>query len=490
MITWMQKHRKYLVITIWISTIAFIGAGFVGWGQFDLNMDRSKSIAKVGDRVVTIREFQLTYSNIYNYYNRMFKGQLTKEKAKELGIENQVYITLINNALLLNYADELGLLVTDDEVKEALKNNNNFKKEGKFSKEIYYRVLKSIGMKPKEYEESLRKELLLTKLNKFLKTPTTKLEIETIASALTMQDKLEYMIIEKKESDLNISENILKAYWEKHKNNYMTKKSYSLDTVDFYAKDINITDEAKLKDFYQKNRLNYKDKNGKIKSFKLAKREVEQDYKLKKARHQALMSFAKFKKGKIETTSKIVIFDRDENVTQKEIAKIRKAKKGDFIKPIKLKDRYIISKLTSINNPRPMDFEAAREMALQDLKSSLIKKELEKEAKNLLPKFKGEVSDFVSREDSLKGLNRFEAMSFLDFVFKNPYSRGYKILVGSNKAVIYRIIDQKISDKKRLKELEPFIKSNIAKIKSSEINKNLISLLKKKYKIESYYKGE
>lgn len=26
MITWMQKHKKWLIITIWVSAIAFIGA--------------------------------------------------------------------------------------------------------------------------------------------------------------------------------------------------------------------------------------------------------------------------------------------------------------------------------------------------------------------------------------------------------------------------------------------------------------------------------
>ena len=35
MITWMQRHKKWLVITIWISTIAFVGAGFVGWGSYE-----------------------------------------------------------------------------------------------------------------------------------------------------------------------------------------------------------------------------------------------------------------------------------------------------------------------------------------------------------------------------------------------------------------------------------------------------------------------
>ncbi|WP_100954241.1 hypothetical protein [Helicobacter pylori] len=45
MIEWMQNHRKYLVVTIWISTIAFIAAGMIGWGQYSFSLD-SDSAAK------------------------------------------------------------------------------------------------------------------------------------------------------------------------------------------------------------------------------------------------------------------------------------------------------------------------------------------------------------------------------------------------------------------------------------------------------------
>ncbi|MCJ7766283.1 MAG: SurA N-terminal domain-containing protein, partial [Thiovulaceae bacterium] len=57
MITWMQRHRKYLVITIWISTFAFIGAGFVGWGQYSYG-DKAGAVAKVGDVSISQRELQ------------------------------------------------------------------------------------------------------------------------------------------------------------------------------------------------------------------------------------------------------------------------------------------------------------------------------------------------------------------------------------------------------------------------------------------------
>ncbi|WP_416829360.1 SurA N-terminal domain-containing protein, partial [Helicobacter ganmani] len=47
MIGWMQKHKKYLIITIWISTIAFVGAGFVGWGSYSFS-STSNAVAVVG----------------------------------------------------------------------------------------------------------------------------------------------------------------------------------------------------------------------------------------------------------------------------------------------------------------------------------------------------------------------------------------------------------------------------------------------------------
>jgi len=71
MITWMQRHKKWLVITIWISTIAFVGAGFVGWGSYEYGK-QGGAVAVVGDREVSVEEYQQEYSNLYDQYSRMF----------------------------------------------------------------------------------------------------------------------------------------------------------------------------------------------------------------------------------------------------------------------------------------------------------------------------------------------------------------------------------------------------------------------------------
>ena len=56
MITWLQRHKRWLVITIWISTIAFVGAGFVGWGSYDYGK-QGAVVAVVGDREVSVEEY-------------------------------------------------------------------------------------------------------------------------------------------------------------------------------------------------------------------------------------------------------------------------------------------------------------------------------------------------------------------------------------------------------------------------------------------------
>ena len=84
MLTWMQHHKKYLVITIWISVIAFVGAGFAGWGAYDFNLNRSSSVAVVGDEKITFSEFNMRYNQIFGYYNQISNGALEKDEKSNL----------------------------------------------------------------------------------------------------------------------------------------------------------------------------------------------------------------------------------------------------------------------------------------------------------------------------------------------------------------------------------------------------------------------
>lgn len=486
MITWMQRHKKYLVVTIWISTIAFVGAGFVGWGAYDLNRDRAASVAKVGHRTISVQEFQSAYANHYNFYNNLLGGKLTQEQAEQMGLNKIVMNTLVNQTLLLNYADEIGLVATKEDVKERLINNPNFQSDGVFNKDLYYSILKSNRINPSDYENGLEREILNSKLENFFKlAPSTK-EIDLFTSAFFMEDRLSITAVTLDANEVITNEEAIKSYWEKNKSNYLTKKSYTLELLNLPASQTKFDDKT-LEEFYTQEKHNYKFEDGKLMTFAEAKSKVIVDLRLKNDKKNALEAFLTFKKGETAPSETKVIYDDD---TTFPLDKIQVAAKDEVLKPVVIKDSYVIIKVKEIKFPEPMSYEMAKKDASRDLLEELKKTALEKKAEAKLENFAGSDIGFVSRDSvkSIAGLSEAKSAEFLSHVFDNTAKKGYKVIDG--KAIVYEILEQKLLNKDKAKQYVSMISENVLQVKQAELNQNLIKKLATAYKVEQYYKGK
>jgi len=189
MISWMQKHNKYLVWTIWIATIAFIGAGFVGWGSYNLG-SKAGNVAKVGDIEIKQSKLNSAYSNLYGQYNQMMQGKLDEKKAKEMGLIKQAFATLATQAKLLNFAKDSGIITSDEEVAETLEKIPAFQKNGVFNKDIYQAYLSHQRLKAKVFEASLREEITINKTLALLKVDALPLETETVSAVLFLPSQV------------------------------------------------------------------------------------------------------------------------------------------------------------------------------------------------------------------------------------------------------------------------------------------------------------
>ncbi|MFW9618912.1 MAG: SurA N-terminal domain-containing protein [Sulfurospirillum sp.] len=486
MITWMQRHKKYLVVTIWISTIAFVGAGFVGWGAYDLNRDRAASVAKVGHRTISVQEFQSAYANHYNFYNNLLGGKLTQEQAEQMGLNKIVMNTLVNQTLLLNYADEIGLVATKEDVKERLINNPNFQSDGVFNKDLYYSILKSNRINPSDYENGLEREILNSKLENFFKLAPSAKEIDLFTSAFFMEDRLSIAAVTLDANEVITNEEAIKSYWEKNKSNYLTKKSYTLELLNLPASQTKFDDKT-LEEFYTQEKHNYKFEDGKLMTFAEAKSKVIVDLRLKNDKKNALEAFLTFKKGETAPSETKVIYDDD---TTFPLDKIQVAAKDEVLKPVVIKDSYVIIKVKEIKFPEPMSYEMAKKDASRDLLEELKKTALEKKAEAKLENFAGSDIGFVSRDSvkSIAGLSEAKSAEFLSHVFDNTAKKGYKVIDG--KAIVYEILEQKLLNKDKAKQYVSMISENVLQVKQAELNQNLIKKLATAYKVEQYYKGK
>ncbi len=486
MISWMQKHKKYLVITIWISTIAFVGAGFVGWGAYKFGSG-ADAVAQVGDVKITYQDLNRKYNAIYEFYNRLFGGRIDQAKAKELGLEKEALRQLIADALLENYAKDVGLTVTDEEVAQKIASMKVFSgKNGVFDKKIYLQVLANNRLKPKDFEAQIKKELLIKKLQNALGVKLFDLEFDTIASSLYVADKVEYKPLSDANLKIQIDQKELEQFYKMHKNDFLSPYRFKIATIEIDPTTIPVQQQA-MRKFYQEHRLNYKDKDGKILPFEKAKDLVRKDLEIKLAKKEALKRYIALKKSKT-TPQKVVTIDEKSNIFSKTFMQmLAKSAPGKVFKPILIKDHYIVVKLINKEPPKPLSFQEAKEKVQQRYLEEKKKKALLERAKKELDNFHGVTTDYICRDDvsAIKDLDTTEAALFLNQLFTKTKKKGI-IKISDHKVVLYKILDQKLGRKDKIDKNRPFITDNALKLKSNLLSNDLLKKLRTVYEIKIY----
>lgn len=487
MITWMQRHKKYLIITIWISTIAFIGAGFVGWGQFKYG-DKASAIAKVGNIEITMSELQKSYSRLYNQYNQMFQGNFDEEKAKSFGLKRQALKQLVNQALLLNLAASYDLQISDEELLDELKTQEYFFKDGAFDKEIYKEVLSRNNLTMKEYEEDVKKQMLIQKTLRLLPVKTSQNEKAIFDTIMSIADKIEYKVLSADAITVNMSDEDLKPYWEKMKDNFKSEVSYDVK----YIRQPKISqnyDEAKINEYYTQNKNHFKDKDGKILALEDAKESVVDELNAKETKDTALRGYIAYKKGKLDESVKVeeATLSNSHNPFNAEILEQIKtlSPASPFLKPIFVNGEYFTFELVKTNPATLLSYEEAKSSVAPLYVAEQKREKLHKLADDSYATFKGKSTDFITNRDvtKLADLDPNDAKEFLFQLFSQQNKQGY-LMLKSGKVVLFNILEQKL-----LKNTNIDQGDTIARLKGAMFDEGLIKNLQNKYQTEIFIQG-
>ena len=481
MITWMQRHKKWLVITIWISTIAFVGAGFVGWGSYDYG-SKGGAVAVVGDREISVNEYQREYSSLYDQYARIFGEQFNQEMADRLQLKDAAYKLVIQKNLILSFADELGLDVTNEEIVKQLVTIPGFIKDGKFDKETYIKVLNQNRTNPTEFEATLKRDLLLQKVESIFKIQAGKNELENLNKLLFSQDDISIQILNSNDVTVDITEDELKKYWELNKNNYKSEPAVELEIQEVPLVSETFTDEE-IAENYSKFKIDYKKEDGKIKSLEEAKSDIIQALNEKATKTVALKKYLSLKKGEDKFENKATIYQSKLSFGEENNKEVISSIPGDLIKPFLVENKYIIVKVLNKITPKVLSFEKAKPIVSIDYEKVARGLQIEKEATTALENFNGVDIGLVSRDsfDKIQGLSKEEALTFLNTLFSETTKQG-KITVG-DKIVLYKINDTKLAsydDKK-----DEAVKTTINNLLNQELMNNFVKNLENRYEVQS-----
>ncbi|MDH5195578.1 MAG: SurA N-terminal domain-containing protein, partial [Nitrospira sp.] len=118
----------------------------------------SGPVAKIGEQSVSLDEFKRTYENMHRIYKDNVKTEFKEEEFKDF-----VMGQLVDSRVWIIAAQEMGVRVSDADLRELIMQTPVFQKNGAFDPEHYKRILAANHLTPATFESIQHQEVLANK---------------------------------------------------------------------------------------------------------------------------------------------------------------------------------------------------------------------------------------------------------------------------------------------------------------------------------------
>ena len=251
----------------WVAKI-FMGLlvlSFAVWGIPALNFSDHGEVATVGDREITVPEFQRALRQQLDALSIRAGRRLTLEQARAFGIDRSVMATLINGAAVDEHARELNLGISDAVIATRIKTAREFMgADGEFNERQFQEILRNNnlseqGFVSRQKQAEVRQQLSIAMLTG-LQPPKPLLdafhrytgEVRT-ASFFTFDPDKVAKIAEPKDAEI-------KKHYDQNKSRFMTPEYRRLSMlvlgVDDVKKTISVS-EPDLKAAYEAQKASF-----------------------------------------------------------------------------------------------------------------------------------------------------------------------------------------------------------------------------------------
>jgi len=271
----LKSMREGMKPVMWIVAIAFVGAIFL-WGASTsvklLGEHKQNVMAQLGKDTVEKDEFMdylaMEYYITRTQYEQIYGQNITPEIEQEILVSSgrKTLEMLIHMKLLMQEANSLGIVVSDDEVRKYVRRSPYFlDKNGEFSFPQYEEILANyFHTTPAFFEEQIRKEIYSSNL----------VDLILASARFTDQDLKDIYLQSKKSADISIlffpakdylnqvdvASLDVEQYFQQNKDKYQlprqAKIRYIFIDLKQMEKELAITDDMLLS-YYEEHKTDY-----------------------------------------------------------------------------------------------------------------------------------------------------------------------------------------------------------------------------------------
>lgn len=141
------------------AIMGFIAITFViGMGWWGFGEQGDGPVARIGDQAVSMDEFKRTYENMRRIYKENVTAEFKEEAFKEFVIGQ-----LVDSRVWIIAARDMGITVSDADLRELIMQTPVFQKNGAFDPELYKRILAANHLTPAAFESLQHQEVMANK---------------------------------------------------------------------------------------------------------------------------------------------------------------------------------------------------------------------------------------------------------------------------------------------------------------------------------------
>lgn len=193
---------------IWVIATIFIGGIFFWYGT---GRGSDDTVAEADNFEIKVKDYRRQVSRQMRAERKETDGELSDKEI--FNIRRRVLSSMINDKVVYNKAEQVGINVPDEEVIATIRRLPQFQHEGKFNMKLYTQALqRSMNMNPSEFEEMIRQNITTKKMERLILAsanttlPELKLKYKSEHGNLNgfeeKKDELKNNIIQEKRSEI------------------------------------------------------------------------------------------------------------------------------------------------------------------------------------------------------------------------------------------------------------------------------------------------
>jgi len=256
-----QSYTAKAILVLIILTFALAGVGGYITG------DTEDAVAKVNGEEIPRSDYDRAYENersrLQEQFGDMFSA-ITSDPDYMRNLRSGVLEQLIEQELLVQYAEDNGMRVSPEQVKSAIRDIPQFRTAGQFDNDVYLMALRNAGYSPEAFANVMQQDMTRNQLLRGLSATAFVLEPEAIAlMRLQSQSRSGGFLVannENFEEQVEISEQDIENFYQQNQDMFRTQEKLSVAYVELslaaVESEVEISDEE-VRQYYDERQQQY-----------------------------------------------------------------------------------------------------------------------------------------------------------------------------------------------------------------------------------------